>query len=641
MVSQIGKDVTINTCPMEFPSSLVSHDTRVGVTQTERVGWIWAIFFCFLAAEVFTLIKSCRIMFMKSYSFLEPGQFLIVLALETVHVVGTALLFLVAFPELDSAQAILATTATASIPALLKINCTFQKSTWGKYYLKLIFDILALILQILVFILCSLISRTKPTYLFPLYLILGLFFTSFGWWECYVDEDKKNSKWVRVLAKIRKNMTNGKEDKKYRYEFKNLKKIPYISKWFQHIETKINEKHSARGPTYFFIALWKIVVFFMVMTLLLPNIGIVSYMNALFDEFVPSFETNQYAVYQNNSTVGITYDLLGWKKLWEGKALVIIVQIGSSWILYSLNKLACKSNITRYGFALPMTLVTPVSIWTLYGICYFRNRNPCYYSSSFPRHLFFNCSNLSGWYCGIVLILTFSIIWIACQIWDSNEKGFLLETNHIFSKYYYNGLLVDTSIVLNKLQKKDSSQEDKNMKRTQQRRTPKIYACATMWHENSEEMKTCLKSMFKMDDDYAVRKYRKEEKGDTEDFYEWEAHIFFDDAMIDMYRVNMYNRKPDTKKVWWTDDNSEEEVENQMKKIKDDKSKIVLNDYVVDLIETVKEYGEEWYKKINIDLQPPVKMITPYGGRIEWTLPGGTKLIAHLKDKHLIRRKKR
>ena len=32
---------------------------------------------------------------------------------------------------------------------------------------------------------------------------------------------------------------------------------------------------------------------------------------------------------------------------------------------------------------------------------------------------------------------------------------------------------------------------------------------------------------------------------------------------------------------------------------------------------------------------------TPYGGRLEWTLPGGNPLIVHLKDKTKIRHKKR
>lgn len=40
-------------------------------------------------------------------------------------------------------------------------------------------------------------------------------------------------------------------------------------------------------------------------------------------------------------------------------------------------------------------------------------------------------------------------------------------------------------------------------------------------------------------------------------------------------------------------------------------------------------------------LASPTKYPTPFGGRLEWTLPGGNKLIAHLKDKAKIRHKKR
>lgn len=34
-------------------------------------------------------------------------------------------------------------------------------------------------------------------------------------------------------------------------------------------------------------------------------------------------------------------------------------------------------------------------------------------------------------------------------------------------------------------------------------------------------------------------------------------------------------------------------------------------------------------------------LIFQFGGRLEWTLPGKTKLIAHLKDESKIRKKKR
>lgn len=45
--------------------------------------------------------------------------------------------------------------------------------------------------------------------------------------------------------------------------------------------------------------------------------------------------------------------------------------------------------------------------------------------------------------------------------------------------------------------------------------------------------------------------------------------------------------------------------------------------------------------KTKIKIEQPVKVDTPYGGRLIWTLPGRTKMIAHLKNKNKIRHKKR
>ena len=47
------------------------------------------------------------------------------------------------------------------------------------------------------------------------------------------------------------------------------------------------------------------------------------------------------------------------------------------------------------------------------------------------------------------------------------------------------------------------------------------------------------------------------------------------------------------------------------------------------------------YNNPNLDLGPPTRIPTPYGGRLEWVMPGNNKLIAHLKDSTKIRHKKR
>ena len=658
MVSQI-KDDELKVCPekfgyFSFENNQITNVTAVLLTETERVGWIWALFFCFLAGEVFVFIRSFRVVFMKSFSFLGIREFLFVLFMETLHVCGTALLFLVALPELDSLRAIMATDAVAFVPGIFKcINRGIMMKNIpdirGKW--KIIVDIVAVALQfaiILVWPIAEGLAKSTSKY-FPYFFSIGLILTSFGWWESYIRDSEDGKGLFGWLSGIKTKMTIGQVvTSKNKKLFKKTINIPFtgIPIQFYASDDGSERLKSARGPTYLFISLWKMLIFFTFMTCLLPNIGTVSGMKTLFNDFVQSFESNQYIAIFDVSSMAITDELIRWEKLWNSQTFVIVVQICSSWILYSLCKFSCKSNIEWFGFALPMTLVTPVCIWTLWPLCVYRNRNPCNYSSSFPKYLFFNCpadmdfvrwAFTDDWaFFGIFVLSTASLVWISSQIWHLHEKGILLETYQIFSKYYYNGLLVDSSIMLNK--KYDTKEVTKADKKD--RKIPMIYGCATMWHESSEEIKVCLKSMFKMDDDYCVRHLRAQIDGIKDDLYEWESHIFFDDAMTNMMEVKGLAAQEDGNQVNWFE-MSEDEQNRKKKQDREDKAKIVVNSYVLELINTVKQYGEEWYDKVGVDFNAPKKYLTPYGGRLEWILPGGTKLIAHLKDKSLIRNKKR
>ena len=41
--------------------------------------------------------------------------------------------------------------------------------------------------------------------------------------------------------------------------------------------------------------------------------------------------------------------------------------------------------------------------------------------------------------------------------------------------------------------------------------------------------------------------------------------------------------------------------------------------------------GKKWYGSRNMKVPDPTKIITPYGGRLIWTLPGSTQVVCHLK----------
>lgn len=58
-----------------------------------------------------------------------------------------------------------------------------------------------------------------------------------------------------------------------------------------------------------------------------------------------------------------------------------------------------------------------------------------------------------------------------------------------------------------------------------------------------------------------------------------------------------------------------------------------------DFIAIVDEVNSQWTNSSSVPL--PTVTVTPYGGRLEWILPGETKMAVHLKDKTKIRIKKR
>ena len=65
-----------------------------------------------------------------------------------------------------------------------------------------------------------------------------------------------------------------------------------------------------------------------------------------------------------------------------------------------------------------------------------------------------------------------------------------------------------------------------------------------------------------------------------------------------------------------------------------------VNSFVKQFTEVI-DLAASAVHECNIKLKNPIITLTPYGGRLIWTLPGQNKLYVHLKDKNLIRHKKR
>ncbi|XP_041374239.1 chitin synthase chs-2-like [Gigantopelta aegis] len=138
--------------------------------------------------------------------------------------------------------------------------------------------------------------------------------------------------------------------------------------------------------------------------------------------------------------------------------------------------------------------------------------------------------------------------------------------------------------------------------------TPMIFICATMWHETENEMIQMLKSVFRMDSDQSARRTAQIFFNITDpDYYEFEAHVFFDDA-FEAHADDDYDYK--------------------------------VNNFVKQLVRVMNVAASAVHNTV-MKIPPPEKIPTPYGGRLEWKLPGGNLFTAHLKDKAKIRHRKR
>lgn len=73
----------------------------------------------------------------------------------------------------------------------------------------------------------------------------------------------------------------------------------------------------------------------------------------------------------------------------------------------------------------------------------------------------------------------------------------------------------------------------------------------------------------------------------------------------------------------------------------DGSSHYVVNQFVRDMMVSLPIAVREVYCSNVVKIAPADMMPTPYGGRLVYQLPGGTKLVVHLKDKQKIRHRKR
>ncbi|KAK3091198.1 hypothetical protein FSP39_017898 [Pinctada imbricata] len=286
----------------------------------------------------------------------------------------------------------------------------------------------------------------------------------------------------------------------------------------------------------------------------------------------------------------------------------------------------------RVGFSVPLLLATPVYVVILIIL---KENNVDLLQDRI------GLNNISGDYkVALVCFIIgwFAQLWICRHVWESDGEERLAFTRKLFVLPHFVSAFIDLSMLHSRKHKTC----DPAPGREDDTPIPKVYLCATMWHENRREMKQILTSIFRLDQ-------REGRNYSNDDSYEFEAHIIFDDAMeTTKQNPNEQTESESTNLVQNNEQNSNQKTESKPTKqirfmepnqSQQTKSKRTINDFVRQLMEVVKVAGRLFYEK-GVSLEAR-KYHTPYGGRLEWTLPGQNKLIAHLKDKDKIRHKKR
>lgn len=452
---------------------------------------------------------------------------------ESFHATGTALLMYMILPDLDVIKGAMLTNCVAFIPGLFGLLSRTKKES--HVALKVMMDLLALACQLTGFFVWPIIEygksnngEGKNAYIWG--IPFAILLTSFGWWENYVDRHSKVS----------------------------------IIKYFGGIKERL---WKTRYFCYIFISLWKCLIFFGTMLICmgfrLGEIGPMFELGNAFSSHKINFTEVQQTLTGNSipdiSVVAPLNENIQFDSQKGTPIYVFLIQVFTAWMCYIFGKFACKICIQGFSFAFPVNLTIPVSISLLITACGLRFEDACSFTSM-PTYLFWECKNgdiltdfLNKDYAWVWLFWLLSQTWITLHIWTPKCER-LASTEKLFVSPMYNSLLIDQSLALNRRRddEGDVKTEELNLnpdehenevsqyyetisihtdssntnpsKTKSSDHITRIYATATMWHENEEEMMEMLKSILRMDEDQSARRVaQKYLKIVDLDYYEFES----------------------------------------------------------------------------------------------------------------------
>ncbi|EYC16675.1 hypothetical protein Y032_0033g2779 [Ancylostoma ceylanicum] len=665
-----GQNMTI--CRDKIPESQLN---TVYITNRLVVKWVWATFLALSAPEAFCFVRSLHRTLFKNVKRPTLLQFVVVLIIETLHAIGVGILVFRIFPDLDAVTATQLTNAMCFVPAILSL---LSRRPSRVAFLLVIVDIVAIAAQSSGFWAFPMFipSLEKHSVAIPWCLLL----ISLAWWQNFVHDDSIFPP-VRALARFASRLS---ERRSKTYAIVSLWKICiYFLCMIAFMTSRMKlDDLLQRDP--FGEKLITITGHNLNQTQIDKFLTRMSkFGGADYDETTPPTTKKPWTSPEGPQVVDAgdyrgarvrrqpplddddelpsafniydTYVELNqftspYDALW-----IVLVQVSAVFLCYHSSKFACKVMMQRLGFALPMALAVPVTVLVLSTTCTFRSEDSCHMTNALTKELFWKCFSsyssfkvfISSPQTWIWLGWFISQCWITVHLWTPEHER-LARSEKLFILPYYVGAFVDQSLAFNrrrddkaKIRPEDLEFEQEENSLTYEtipgmgpgNKPPpsvcsltsskmenglirdsassadaitKIYACATMWHETTHEMTCMLKSIFRMDEDQCARRNaQKYLKVIDPDYYEFEAHIFFDDA----FDVDEFGDP-------------------------------AINKFVRQFIEVVDQAASAVHQT-QMRLKPPKKVKTPYGGRLQYILPGKNKLTVHLKDKNKIRHRKR
>uniref|UniRef100_A0A8C7TNC5 chitin synthase n=1 Tax=Oncorhynchus mykiss TaxID=8022 RepID=A0A8C7TNC5_ONCMY len=535
-------------------------------TSKERQYYMLMLVGCLVMPNLLVFLKSLWKCAFKNFVPPNMRTMGIVCGIECLVSLGTSILVLVVMPQFDVLTNLFISGGVCMLSSVLQIVFRLQRENW-----KIIFPICSLMLVLTGYFLLGADYYVRVTsfvsgqeddcYWYVGIAVFASFLVSLNWWENPVQASNNMQEMLAELDTFRD----------FVFVISSLLRVVVIAAVYLIYHVWIQEN-----------IVW-----------------------ADFD-FTPKADEDESTIARHRETldIGLT---------------VLFLQAFFSAACHWFGVVACKIHSVRMSFAFPVCFTGPAVL--ILGMILFLTQSQ-YLAGADTTSIIDFCSSLvdlstKNTSTVVMLELTKSIcrtslsshywtwpfsllalegicMWlglITCTYYVWNFKVQRIErTTELFVRRLYESAFIDLSLLLNTKMKVVSVVDDVE--------NCVIYLCATMWHETYDEMLKILTSMFRLD------RYRGDPKEEHKDVFDFECHIFVDDAF-------MIDKETDKK---------------------------FINEYVTDLIHVVIEVYRVFTNKEPDD----VSIIeTPYGGRLMFVMPEGNMLYFHLKDKQLIRNKKR